>query len=81
MADMKVTAGNPGSRSGRQIIALVAPTQDDGNAHLIAAAPDLCAAVSQLMDWIGDDPDLDDAGRTALIRGRAALAKARGRQL
>ena len=46
------------------------------NAHLIAAAPDLYAALDALCDREGDD-DLD-AVRAKWAAGRAALAKARG---
>ena len=46
------------------------------NAHLIAAAPDLYAALDafQMFYPMGINPDLDDAYRAA----RAALVKARG---
>jgi len=49
MADMRVYAPDPDSKSGRITIALVAPTKDDENAYLISAAPELFEALSELI--------------------------------
>jgi len=47
---------------------------NDSNASLIAAAPDLYAALEEIINtpWIG--------GKGGFVRARAALAKARGEQ-
>jgi hypothetical protein len=50
------------------------PTDEEAvaHAHLMSAAPDLYAALKEIIDtpWIG--------GKGGLVRARAALAKARG---
>lgn len=58
----------------------------DANAHLIAAAPDLYAALTDAYEVLGailEDTDGDDGERIPnplLVQLRAALAKARGEQ-
>ena len=48
------------------------------NARLVAAAPDLLAALNALIAfWEGDPMDLDTV---TLVRARAAIAKAEGRE-
>jgi hypothetical protein len=47
-------------------------TNGEGNARLIAAAPDLLEALESLLN------DQRDASLPALVRARAAIAKARG---
>jgi hypothetical protein len=49
-------------------------TEREANARLIAAAPDLYAALEEIINtpWIG--------GKGGFVRARAALAKARGEQ-
>ena len=53
------------------------PTEKDANMRLIAAAPDLLAA----LQWIVDHGDTGEGGRPAFhdmrARARAAIAKAR----
>lgn len=46
------------------------------NAHLIAAAPDLLAALKDLVESLNND--LDDKQAAAWDAGRAAIAKAEG---
>lgn len=58
--------------------------EDNANAALIAAAPDLLAALQMVVDslvtWIeiAEDEDLRDYDNNALSAARAAIAKARG---
>jgi hypothetical protein len=55
----------------------------EANARLIAAAPDLLAALSRLHEiahgsWFGDDGTDSDEERAAMVAARAAIAKATG---
>lgn len=51
--------------------------QDEANARLIAAAPELMEACKQMLKWI--DCGCDPSGKS-LASARAAIAKAEGRQ-
>lgn len=48
--------------------------QSQANAHLIAAAPELYEALDNILELASWEPYMDDA----IIKARAALAKARG---
>jgi hypothetical protein len=50
--------------------------EDAPEARLIAAAPDLLAALEYILDWSPDGSKW--SGETARDMGRAAIAKARG---
>lgn len=57
--------------------------EDDANARLIAAAPDLLAALEMilpiLLDWHSDFPDSVGSKEEPAVRAaRAAIAKAKG---
>ena len=49
----------------------------DANAYLIAAAPDMLAALNMALDAIKDNWEIDDDVQTAI---RAAIAKAEGEE-
>jgi hypothetical protein len=51
-------------------------SQNEPNARLIAAAPDLLAVVQQIANWPGDAFRVGDA---LIAEARAAIAKAEGR--
>lgn len=56
-------------------------TQDEANARLIAAAPDLLAALEDLLKTAlsrGENPGLDEGG-PVLDKARAAIAKAKSK--
>ena len=52
--------------------------QVEANARLIAAAPDLLAALRTLVDYFGPHPDVDNGLDEALTAARAALSAATG---
>ena len=49
------------------------------NAHLIAAAPDLLAALREMVRTCRPTPIIEAEGRDALTAARAAIARAEGR--
>lgn len=55
--------------------------EDDANAHLIAAAPELLEALSDLISYLVncDDTPMRPAMRQQVTKGRAAIEKAVGR--
>lgn len=83
--DFLIKAGGDesGERGGIKIakfgISEILAAEDDANASLIAAAPDLYAALAGLVDVIAEiNGFADDAGNPAWAAAIAALAKARG---
>ncbi len=54
----------------------VAVVTEEGDARLIAAAPDLLAALEAMLEWFA--PDMTSGLSGALGRARAAIAKAKG---
>lgn len=54
--------------------------EDDANACLIAAAPDLLAACEAMLEWVARETDDRDWPHPVLDQARAAIAKARGEQ-
>jgi hypothetical protein len=67
----------------RRYIATVDIENDDANARLIAAAPDLLEALTNIFSGIETglvriDTDADEAWSNALGKARAAIAKATG---
>lgn len=91
----QVLAGEPGDRSSRTIVALtpyrkIASVRVDGavqplpceeaDARLIAAAPDLLAALEECRLWLGSDEPMPTAKMWELgAIVRAAITKAKGR--
>ena len=62
---------------------IVHPAEKIANAHLVAAAPALLAALETLVKEAGIDPkdlDPDISGHRPLLAAFAAIAKARGRR-
>jgi hypothetical protein len=57
---------------------LIADIHKDEDARLIAAAPDLLAALQHLLLTIGSDPELEEYLETGSALARAAIAKATG---
>lgn len=57
----------------------VVTEEDDANAHLIAAAPDLLAALKELVDYDEGSNEPGEFGYEILQRCKAAIAKAEGR--
>jgi len=61
----------------------VVTEEDDANAHLIAAAPDLLAALRDCRDWlvaICDSNNLEATERIYIEAATAAIEKAEGRR-
>lgn len=61
----------------------IPPAEKIANAHLVAAAPALLAALETLVKEAGRDPkdlDPDISGHRPLLAAFAAIAKARGRR-
>ena len=59
----------------------VAPDQRDANARLIAAAPDLLAALEEMLQSVtchGPDEQVRQLQAEARVTARAAIGKARG---
>lgn len=57
----------------------VGSTEDDDNARLIAAAPDLLSACELARAFLSDEPCDRQAKRDALTKVCAAIARAEGR--
>jgi hypothetical protein len=82
---MSVKAARIAGREPRHEVAICATgdspqMMENANAALIAAAPDLYAALSAILaDSVSADPDMTRM-KLALAAGDAALAKARGEQ-
>jgi len=56
------------------------PEQAEANAHLIAAAPELHAALEEVLHYAETPGDFtDEEARNAMLDAGAALAKAEGR--
>ena len=49
------------------------------DAHLIAAAPELLAALKELVDYDGGSSEPESYGYEVLLRCKAAIARAEGR--
>jgi hypothetical protein len=72
--------------AGGTVVAVASPLphapdfpEREANAHILAAAPDLLAALERLDYGIGNGAD-DNEWNAACEQARAAIAKARGRQ-
>lgn len=52
--------------------------QAHANARLIASAPDLLAALREIVDYFGPLPDVDNGLDQTLTNARAAIARATG---
>lgn len=63
-----------------EIACIYGPQRDEqeANARLIAAAPELLEALEGLLAHLGPDGYIPNAGGTATERARAAIAKATG---
>ena len=69
--------------NGEQVASLVVPMlpeeENRANAHLIAAAPELLAALRDVIGWIpGSSAWHTDAARKSVENARAVLAQATG---
>jgi hypothetical protein len=51
---------------------------DDDDANLIAAAPDLLKALEMCIAWMGDRRDITPESIDAWVKGRYAIARAKG---
>lgn len=62
------------------IAAMYGNANDVDNAHLIAAAPDLLAALREMLHQFADHEQYDEDGHdtAAINKARAAIAKAEG---
>ena len=72
--------GHPACRSWmvRPVVMVQGAIDSEADARLIAAAPDLAAALAGALRWIGSLDDWSGAGDPDLDTWQAALAKARG---
>lgn len=71
----------PVSNQERELATVTGPhnANNGANAHLIAAAPDLLAALKQMVADYGDVPEpYDSDGQAVISAARAAVAKADG---
>lgn len=63
-----------------QEVAAVGPTetpeQQQANAKLFAAAPDLLKALEMCIEWMGERRDVSPESIDAWVKGRYAIAKA-----
>lgn len=63
-----------------QEVAAVGPTetpeQQQANAKLFAASPDLLTALEMCIEWMGDRRDVSPESIDAWVKGRYAIAKA-----
>lgn len=63
-----------------QEVAAVGPTetpeQQQANAKLIVAAPDLLKALEMCIEWMGERRDVSPESIDAWVKGRYAIAKA-----
>jgi hypothetical protein len=71
-AVVEVNANGLGSRT-------VKVKEAEANARLIAAAPELLAAVRDCVEWLESVP-LGDAPNRSVVAARAVIAKAEGRE-
>ena len=74
-ADMDVFTTTPRYAGGKRLIARVV---DGDDALLIAAAPDLITALSELVNYYGVLPNVDNGLDERLTNARAAISKATG---
>ena len=63
----------------RTTAAKVGRDQDDANARLIAAAPDLLEALKEAQDYIASEERAYEMVNPVAVMARAAIAKAEGR--
>ena len=67
------------SDDGNRVLQVIVRTFNPDDLHLIAAAPDLLAALRDMVNTLTDGPDESDIARVFNV-SRAAIAKATGEQ-